>query len=77
MVVVGGSGYFFGPFLGAVVAVLLPEWLRFAQGYYLMGYALLVMLLMVFSPSGLLGLADRFLSPATRAPPAAARETAR
>jgi branched-chain amino acid transport system permease protein len=63
MVVVGGSGYFFGPFLGALVAVLLPEWLRFAQGYYLMGYAMLVMLLMVFSPSGLLGLADRALTP--------------
>ena len=31
MVVVGGSGYFFGPFLGAIVAVLLPEWLRFAR----------------------------------------------
>ena len=77
MVVVGGSGYFFGPFLGAVVAVLLPEWLRFAQGYYLMGYAVLVMLLMMFSPSGLLGLADRLLSPTTRAAPAAAREMAR
>jgi branched-chain amino acid transport system permease protein len=77
MVVVGGSGYFFGPFLGAVVAVLLPEWLRFAQGYYLMGYAVLVMLLMVFSPSGLLGLADRLLSPTTRAAPAAAPEMAR
>jgi branched-chain amino acid transport system permease protein len=77
MVVVGGSGYFFGPFLGAIVAVLLPEWLRFAQGYYLMGYAVLVMLLMVFSPSGLLGLADRLLSPTTRAAPAAAPEMAR
>ena len=62
MVVVGGSGYFFGPFLGAIVAVLLPEWLRFAQGYYLMGYAILVMVLMVFCPTGLLGLADRLLS---------------
>jgi branched-chain amino acid transport system permease protein len=60
MVVLGGSGYFFGPFLGAVVAVLLPEWLRFAQGYYLMGYALLVMVMMAFWPSGLLGLVDRF-----------------
>ena len=59
MVVLGGSGYFFGPFLGAIVAVLLPEWLRFAQGYYLMGYALLVMTMMAFWPSGLLGLADR------------------
>jgi branched-chain amino acid transport system permease protein len=67
MVVVGGSGYFFGPFLGAIVAVLLPEWLRFAQGYYLMGYAILVMVLMVFCPTGLLGLADRLLTPATKA----------
>ena len=59
MVVLGGSGYFFGPFIGAIVAVLLPEWLRFAQGYYLMGYALLVIVMMAFWPSGLLGLADR------------------
>jgi branched-chain amino acid transport system permease protein len=62
MVIVGGSGYFFGPFLGAVVAVLLPEWLRFAQGYYLMGYAALVMLLMIFCPTGLLGFVDRLLT---------------
>ena len=66
MVVLGGSGYFFGPFLGAIVAVLLPEWLRFTQGFYLMGYALLVMILMAFSPSGLLGLADRLTRPARR-----------
>jgi branched-chain amino acid transport system permease protein len=59
MVVLGGSGYFFGPFVGAIVAVLLPEWLRFAQGYYLMGYAVLVMVMMAFWPTGLLGLADR------------------
>ena len=75
MVVVGGSGYFFGPFLGAMVAVLLPEWLRFAQGYYLMGYAVLVTALMVFCPTGVLGLADHILTPAVRpaqAPAAAA-----
>jgi len=66
MVVVGGSGRFFGPFLGAMVAVLLPEWLRFlpdwlrfVEQYYLMEYAILVVLLMVICPSGLLGLADR------------------
>jgi len=61
MVVVGGSGYFFGPFLGAVIAVLLPEWVRFAEGYYLLGYALLVMVLLAFSPAGLIGLAQRYL----------------
>ncbi|MGZ5881224.1 MAG: branched-chain amino acid ABC transporter permease, partial [Xanthobacteraceae bacterium] len=64
MVVVGGSGYFFGPFLGAMVAVLLPEWLRFTEGFYLMGYALLVMALMVLCPAGLLGLLDRLTKPA-------------
>jgi branched-chain amino acid transport system permease protein len=73
MVVVGGSGYFFGPFLGAIVAVLLPEWLRFTEGFYLMGYALLVMVLMAFCPTGLLGLADRLLK---RRPKAAAEVVA-
>ena len=75
MVVVGGSGYFFGPFLGAIVAVLLPEWLRFAQGFYLMGYAVLVMVLMVFCPSGLLGLVDRLTRPVSRTGRGAATES--
>jgi branched-chain amino acid transport system permease protein len=48
-----------GPFVGAMVAVLLPEWLRFTEGYYLMAYAAMVMLLMAFCPSGILGLAER------------------
>ena len=61
MVIVGGSGYFFGPFVGALVAVLLPEWLRFIQGYYLVCYAILVMLMMAFCPSGILGLFERGL----------------
>jgi len=59
MVIVGGSGYFFGPFVGALVAVLLPEWMRIAQGYYLIVYAALVMAMMAFCPSGILGLIDR------------------
>jgi branched-chain amino acid transport system permease protein len=62
MVIVGGSGFFFGPFVGAMIAVLLPEWLRFTQGYYLMLYAVAVMLLLVHSPTGILGILDRFLA---------------
>jgi branched-chain amino acid transport system permease protein len=62
MVVVGGSGYFFGPFLGAVIAVLLPEWVRFAEGYYLLGYALVVMVLLIVSPTGLIGLGERLFA---------------
>jgi branched-chain amino acid transport system permease protein len=70
MVIVGGSGYFFGPFIGALVAVLLPEWTRFTEGYYLLLYAALVMALMAFCPSGLLGLIERVSKAMTRpAPP--------
>ena len=67
MVIVGGAGYFLGPFVGALVSVLLPEWLRFAEGYYLMAYAAIVMLLLAFSPTGLVGLADRWLRTARAA----------
>jgi branched-chain amino acid transport system permease protein len=56
MTVIGGAGSFVGPFIGAAIAVLLPEWLRFAQGYYLLIYAVLVMLMMVFCPGGIVGL---------------------
>jgi len=62
MVIVGGSGFFFGPFLGALIAVLLPEWLRFTEGYYLMLYAVAVILLLIYSPTGILGILDRYLT---------------
>jgi branched-chain amino acid transport system permease protein len=58
MVIAGGSGHFFGPFAGALVAVLLPEWLRVVEGYYLILYAALVMALMAFRPSGIMGLVE-------------------
>ena len=59
MVIVGGAGFFFGPFLGAMIAVLLPEWLRFTEGYYLMLYAASVIVLLIYSPTGILGILDR------------------
>ena len=59
MVIVGGSGYFFGPFVGALIAVLLPEWMRITQGYYLIVYAALVMVMMAFCPYGVLGMLER------------------
>jgi len=58
MVIVGGSGHFFGPFAGALVAVLLPEWMRILEGYYLILYAALIMAMMSFRPSGILGLLE-------------------
>src|SRR5215468_3672638 len=68
MVIVGGSGHFFGPFIGALIAVLLPEWMRVAQGYYLIIYAMLVMVMMRFCPSGILGLIARGAKAVLRAP---------
>ncbi|RFO97234.1 branched-chain amino acid ABC transporter permease [Rhodoferax lacus] len=59
MVVVGGPGYFLGPVLGAAVGVLLPEWLRFAQAWYLFVFGSAVVLLMIWLPDGLLSIPDR------------------
>ena len=62
MVVVGGPGYFLGPLLGSAVGVILPEWLRFAQGWYLMVFGIAVILLMIWLPDGLLSIPDRLRS---------------
>lgn len=59
MVVVGGPGYFFGPLLGSAVGVLLPEWLRFAQAWYLFVFGVAVIVLMLWLPDGLLSIPDR------------------
>jgi len=59
-VIVGGSGRFFGPLLGTVVVLLLPEWLRFAQNWYLMVFGFAVVALMIWLPGGMLSLPDRF-----------------
>jgi len=56
MVVVGGAGFFFGPFVGAAVVILLPEVLRFTEGYYLIIYSALVIVMLAFVPNGLLGI---------------------
>jgi branched-chain amino acid transport system permease protein len=66
MVAVGGAGYFFGPFLGAGVVILLPEVLRFTEGYYLIIYAVLVIVMLIFVPTGMIGvwgrIGDRFIA---------------
>ncbi len=66
-VIVGGSGKFFGPALGTVVIVLLPEmlrassspWLKFMQTWYLAAFGIAVVLLMVWLPGGLLSLPEK------------------
>lgn len=58
-VIVGGSGRFFGPVLGTVIIVLLPEWLRFMQNWYLAVFGFAVVALMVWLPAGLLSIPEK------------------
>jgi len=58
-VIVGGSGRFFGPLVGTIVVLLLPEWLRFAQDWYLMVFGFAVVALMIWLPGGVLSLPER------------------
>ena len=66
-VIVGGSGRFFGPVLGTVIVVLLPEWLRFMQNWYLAVFGFAIVALMIWLPGGLLSIPERLkLKGATR-----------
>jgi branched-chain amino acid transport system permease protein len=59
-VIVGGSGRFFGPVLGTVIIILLPEWLRFMQNWYLAVFGFAVVALMIWLPGGLLSIPERY-----------------
>ncbi len=54
IVVVGGMGSIPGVILGALVLVLVPEWLREAQEYRMLVFGALMVLIMVFKPEGLI-----------------------
>jgi len=76
MVVVGGPGYFLGPLLGSAIGVLLPEWLRFAQAWYLFVFGAAVVLLMLWLPDGLLSIPDRIRARRQSREASAARQAA-
>ncbi len=71
MVVAGGSGYQLGPFVGALLGVVLPEWLRFTGGLYLIIFAAIVVALLIACPQGVLGLIERGWLAMTRKPASA------
>jgi branched-chain amino acid transport system permease protein len=56
MLVLGGAGSLLGCVLGAVLLTFLPEWLRGLKDYYMVIYGVSVLLLMVFLPTGIVGL---------------------
>ena len=61
MALLGGVQSPFGALVGTSLLVILPEWLRFLQRIYLAVYGGAVILIMVFLPDGLWGLAARFV----------------
>lgn len=76
-VVAGGAGSFFGPFVGAFFSYMLPELLRTTGGWYLIIYAAVVLVLVMVSPTGLLGLIDRWRDHQSQKRAAAIRAEAR
>ena len=59
MVVIGGLGSMPGAVIGALVIVLLPEYLRALADYRLVVYGGLLIVFMMFLPGGLADLARR------------------
>ncbi len=55
MVVLGGLGSIIGSVVSAIVLTLLPELLRGFEDYRMVIYSLVLVLVMIFKPSGLFG----------------------
>jgi branched-chain amino acid transport system permease protein len=66
--IVGGTGTLFGPALGTAVLIVLREELSLYWEHYLLVVGLIVILMVRYAPDGLLGLLDRLLRAARRAP---------
>ena len=58
MVVIGGSGRLYGPVLGAAIALLLPEYLRFLKDWYLAVFGFGAVAMMIWLPGGLLSMKE-------------------
>ncbi|WP_445489455.1 branched-chain amino acid ABC transporter permease [Rhodopseudomonas sp. RCAM05734] len=70
MLIVGGEGTIIGAILGAILLTFLPEWLRFLGTAYLFFFGLLMLVILVFLPTGLVGLGQRLRRPRKRVSPA-------
>ncbi|BCJ85484.1 branched-chain amino acid ABC transporter ATP-binding protein/permease [Effusibacillus dendaii] len=58
MTLIGGSSSVTGTVAGAFLLTFLPEWLRFLNGMYLVIYGLAIILVLIFVPGGLSGIAE-------------------
>ncbi|MFT6774044.1 MAG: branched-chain amino acid transport system permease protein [Paracoccaceae bacterium] len=65
-VILGGSGTIAGPVVGAFLVVFLPEYLRFADGFRLILYGLILVLATIFMPRGIVGVTGALWARLTR-----------
>lgn len=80
MLIVGGEGRIAGAIVGAALLTFLPEWLRVLGESYLAFFGLMMLAILIFMPTGLIGLLAHIRRPAKRGPavpPPAAGEGAR
>src|SRR5205085_4964989 len=63
MSIVGGSGHFLGPPLGAAFYILFRELLSGYTASWLFWFGLAFMAFILFSPAGLIGLGERIAAP--------------
>jgi branched-chain amino acid transport system permease protein len=59
MLIVGGEGTVIGAIIGATLLTFLPEWLRFLGTAYLAFFGLMLLVILIFLPTGLVGLISR------------------
>lgn len=78
MLIVGGEGTVVGAIIGSTLLTFLPEWLRFLGNGYLAFFGLMLLAILIFLPTGLIGLAGRLrLAFRGDAPAAATAEASR
>jgi branched-chain amino acid transport system permease protein len=58
MVIIGGEGTLLGPVVGAFLVTILPEVLRFAEGYRMLLFGIILLITIMFAPQGIVGLAS-------------------
>lgn len=59
VVIVGGMGSFWGPFLGSFALLILPETLNVFQQFKLLIYGFLLLFCIILLPKGFVGLVDK------------------
>jgi branched-chain amino acid transport system ATP-binding protein len=73
VVMIGGADRVWGPLVGALIVVLLPELLSWLAQYRLLFVGLLLLAVLRLAPDGIVGLIGRFLARPDKGRPAEAR----